>query len=72
MQLDDVGNLAPFSSTPGSALRPFNKDGARAVAALCSQVSGRACMCMHVCGYVGVLVCVCAHKYMCVYVCMCA
>ncbi|GFH28309.1 flagellar associated protein, partial [Haematococcus lacustris] len=37
--LDDKGNLAAHSRNPGSYLRPFDRDGARAVAALAAQVA---------------------------------
>jgi len=37
--LDDVGNLAIHNRGPSSHLRPFDRDGARAVAALCAQVA---------------------------------
>jgi len=39
VQLDDMGNLAVFNRGPSSHLRPFDRDGARAVAALCAQVT---------------------------------
>jgi hypothetical protein len=36
--MDDKGNLASFSKAPGTFNRPFDKDGARAFAALSAQV----------------------------------
>jgi hypothetical protein len=39
LQMDDRGNLASFSKAPGTFNRPFDKDGARAFAALSAQVS---------------------------------
>ena len=35
--MDDDGNLASFSRAPGTVNRPFDRDGARAVAALVAQ-----------------------------------
>lgn len=51
-ELDDRGNLASFSHTPGSFLRPFDRDGARAIAALCAQVGAPWCC---------ILITVCTH-----------
>ncbi len=36
--MDDEGNLASFTRAPGSVFRPFDRDGARAVASLVAQV----------------------------------